>query len=128
MIGIDTNILVRFIVKDDENQTKIAQDLLRKYVFKTESIYINDITLCELIWVLKSGYGYEKIKILTLFKKICEAKELKFANRNLILKAVEIFEKNSADFADCLVFASNENAGCIDTYSFDRKANFFSQI
>ena len=60
MIAIDTNILVRYITQDDEIQSKAAEDLLSGYNEKPQSIFINNIVLCELIWVLERGYKYSK--------------------------------------------------------------------
>ena len=60
MIGIDTNILVRYLTKDDIEQAITASNLLEQYSGDESSVYINNIVLCEVIWVLESGYKYPK--------------------------------------------------------------------
>lgn len=65
MIGVDTNILVRFITKDDASQTSLVFKLFEQQKGKAKSIYVNVITLCELIWVLDSGYDYAKNQIVS---------------------------------------------------------------
>lgn len=66
MIGIDTNILVRYVTGDEEVQSKKADDFLKQYIGQSASIFINNIVICELIWVLEKGYRYRKNQIVTL--------------------------------------------------------------
>lgn len=70
MIAIDTNILVRYITQDDELQSKSAEKLLAEYDGKTQSIFINNIVLCELFWVLDRGYKYSKDQMIATIRII----------------------------------------------------------
>ncbi len=65
MIAIDTNVIVRYIVKDDEEQSRIAASFLKRTANKNILILINNIVLCELVWVLNRGYDYSKLDIAT---------------------------------------------------------------
>lgn len=56
MIGLDTNVIVRYLVQDDEQQSKLATDLIEDQCSSESPLFINEITLCEIVWVLKRDY------------------------------------------------------------------------
>lgn len=80
MIAVDTNILVRYITNDDEEQGILAANLLDKYTGQEKSILINNIVLCELIWVLDRGYKYKKAEIIKTLKLLLSSIEFEFEN------------------------------------------------
>ncbi|NRB11567.1 MAG: type II toxin-antitoxin system VapC family toxin [Rickettsiaceae bacterium] len=122
MIAIDTNILVRYITNDDIQQSKLATKLLDKYVGQEKSIFINNIVLCELIWVLDRGYKYTKEQIIQTLKLLLSSIEFDFENHELAFLAVVEYETINADFSDILIGIINNNYGCENTFSFDQKA------
>ena len=63
MIAVDTNVLIRYITSEDKEQSIIATKLLDSYIGKEKAIFINNIVLCELVWVLVKGYKYQKEQI-----------------------------------------------------------------
>jgi len=132
MIGIDTNILVRYLTKDDIEQAITASNLLEQYSGDESSVYINNIVLCEVIWVLESGYKYPKHQITNAIKLILQTPEFAFDNHAIIAKVLYEYEQsNGADFSDILISFTNKNKGCSTTYSFDKKAiksNYFEAI
>lgn len=133
MIGIDTNILVRYLTNDDVEQSSKVLNLLNRYSGDESSIYINDIVLCEVVWVLESGYEYPKEQIIHALKLILQTAEFVFSSHDIIVKALYEYEQFSsgADFSDILISFQNKNDGCLRTYSFDKKAikaNYFEQI
>lgn len=132
MIGIDTNVLIRYLTNDDAIQAQIAADLLNNYSGKKESIYISNIVLCEVIWVLESGYKYSRDNIVLVIKSLLQTPEFKYEYYDLLVIAIIEYEKaNKADFADILISLTNKNAGCLATYSFDKtaiKLNYFQAI
>lgn len=123
MIGIDTNILVRYLTEDDPIQSPMASNLLEGYSGQEKSIFINNIVLCELIWVLTRAYKYEKEQIIKAIKVLLSSMEFCFENHELVFLALIEFEKNPADFSDILIGMLNHTCyGCSETYSFDKSA------
>jgi predicted nucleic-acid-binding protein len=122
MIAVDTNILVRYITNDDKEQALLATTLLDSYIGKEKSIFINNIVLCELVWVLVRGYKYQKEDIIKTLKLLLSSIEFEFENHELAFLAVIEYEKAEADFSDILIGLLNNYRNCSVTYSFDQKA------
>ena len=123
MIGIDTNILIRYLTNDDEEQSNEVLKLFEQYSGIESSIYINNIVLCEVVWVLEVAYKYPKQDITHALKLVLQTPEFTFENHVNIVKALYDYEQsNGADFSDILISVTNIDKGCITTYSFDKKA------
>jgi predicted nucleic-acid-binding protein len=122
MIAVDTNILVRYITNDDKEQALLATTLLDSYIGKEKSIFINNIVLCELVWVLVRGYKYQKEDIIKTLKLLLSSIEFEFENHELAFLAVIEYEKAEADCSDILIGLLNHYRNCSVTYSFDQKA------
>ncbi|MFM8453568.1 MAG: PIN domain-containing protein [Gammaproteobacteria bacterium] len=131
MIGLDTNVLVRFITRDDKLQASQVMSFIQKYQDKEQVLYINKITICQVVWVLKKGYHYKKEELLSLLKFLIHVKEFCFEDFDSVEETIELYETCSVDFADILVSISNKKAHCHETISFDSKAikhNIFSSL
>lgn len=122
MIGLDTNILVRYIVRDDQQQADDAQKLIETQCTLDTPGYICLIVLCELVWVLSRGYGYERSVISSVLRRILSVQELHVQNAELAWRALKRFEKGKADFADYLIGVNNRANKTSVTYTFDQKA------
>lgn len=122
MIGVDTNLLVRFITRDDAIQTELVLDLFDQHKGRSKSIYINVITLCELVWVLDRGYHYLKSQIIAALDLLLLVDEFKIENPVVVQEALVLYTTGKADFSDYVSFCINKNCGCLVTYSFDKKA------
>ena len=122
MIGIDTNILVRYLTQDDAKQANLVSLLLEKYEGQKQSIYINKIVLCELIWVLERGYKYSKSQITLAIRSLLSTQEFIFEHLEASWLALEVYEKNNADFSDALIGEINRLKGCSTTYTLDMAA------
>lgn len=122
MIAIDTNVLVRYITNDDAEQAKIAITLLEQYKGQENVIFINDIVICELAWVLDRGYKYNKTDIIKTLKLLLTSTEFAFKHHDILILAVLEYESSKADIADILIGLLNHNYGCSTTYSFDKAA------
>ena len=122
MIAIDTNILVRYITQDDLQQAEAAENLLAIYNNKPQSIFINNIVLCEFIWVLEKGYKYTQQQISSTIRIILSTEEFVFEYHNVLWLALEDYEHNKADFSDSLISKLNYNLGYKQTFSFDKSA------
>jgi predicted nucleic-acid-binding protein len=122
MIGIDTNILVRYLTQDDETQLIIASRIINQYENKPESIFISNIVLCELIWVLERGYKYNKKEIVNALQAILSTIEFAFEYHEILWLCLSDYEKFTADFSDILLGKVNKLHNCEYTVTFDSKA------
>jgi len=117
MIGLDTNVLLRYIVRDDPVQAGIATTFMEACCTADTPGFIGNIVLVELIWVPDRGYGYDKNFIITVLKATAE---LRLENARLVWQAIIAYQAGSAGFADCLLAVINRQFGCKVTYTFDR--------
>lgn len=122
MIGLDTNILVRYLVQDDPEQALRATELIENQCTETSPGIICVLVLCELAWVLSRGYGYSREQICSVVQGILTAKELEIESPDLVWSAYQQYTSGPADFSDYLIGASNRNLGASTTYTFDLKA------
>jgi predicted nucleic-acid-binding protein len=123
MIGIDTNILVRYLTNDDPKQCAQVAALFAEYSGHESSIYINNVILCELVWVLDRGYKYSLEQISMALKLILQTPEFVFDNHQLLSTAVMEYERSkAADLSDIIISLTNKQIGCNNTYSFDQAA------
>jgi len=122
MLGIDTNVLVRFLVRDDETQFEKARKLIRREVAAGRSVFVNQLVLMETEWVLRSRYAVAKNKIIEAISGLLNATDVQFEDEPAIEEALFMWKDSSADFADCLIGAKNRRLGCRSTATFDVKA------
>ena len=122
MIGLDTNVLVRFIVQDDPVQSSAATSLIETSCSPDEPGYISLIVLVELAWVLGGAYKCDKSVVASVIRQLLQTDSLVVENARLAWSALRSFEEDSADFADYVIGQGNADAGCTRTYTFDAKA------
>lgn len=122
MLGIDTNVLVRFLVRDDEAQFEKARKLIKREVAAGNGVFVNQLVLLETEWVLRSRYAVTKSQIIEAISNLLDATDVQFEDEPTIEEALFIWKESTADFADCLIGAKNRRLGCRATASFDVKA------
>ena len=122
MLGLDTNVLVRFLVQDDQIQFERAQKIIARESRTGGGVLISLLVLLETEWVLRSRYSLAKMEILTAFSGLLASAELRFEDEHSIESALFAWKDSPADFADCLIGAHNRALGCRATASFDAKA------
>jgi len=122
MLGIDTNVLVRFLVRDDEAQFEKARKLIRREVAAGRRVFVNQLVLMETEWVLRSRYAVPKNQIVEAVSGLLNATDVQFEDEPAIEEALFIWKDSVADFADCLIGAKNRRLGCRATATFDVKA------
>ena len=120
MVGLDTNVLVRYITQDDPRQSKMAERAIEKAVAGGAKVLVQPIVLCELVWVLESAYRYGKSEIIAVIEQVMRTVQFEIAEKDVIWKALEDFSGGSADFSDYLIGRANERAGAQTTLSFER--------
>ena len=120
MRGLDTNVLVRFITRDDEAQFRRA-DALFSAASSGNRLFVNVIALCELVWVLGSAYGETRERIATVLAHLIETPEIVIEDVDLVRRAVSDFKAGTGDFADYLMARRNSRSGCDTTLTFDKR-------
>jgi predicted nucleic-acid-binding protein len=123
MLVLDTNVLVRFLVRDDEAQFEKARKLIKREVAAGRSVLVNQLVLLETEWVLRSRYGLPKNAIVEAISGLLDASDVRFEDEPAIEEALFIWKDTTADFADCLIGAKNRRLGCRTTVTFDAKAS-----
>ena len=121
MISLDTNVLVRILVADDPRQTHKATELIKLLDENDEEAHVSDIVLCELVWVLGSGYGHDRDAIAAALTRLLAAKQLRFDSAETVFRALKAYEKGKGDFADYLIREHARSAGCDTVVTFDKK-------
>jgi predicted nucleic-acid-binding protein len=121
MTGIDTNVLVRYLVEDDPEQAKRAARFIAAHCTSEEPGYINRIVLCELVWVLESAYGYSSQTVAPVLERLLRTTQFRVEDHQEAWLSLREYQQG-ADFADALIGAVNNRVGCSRTVTFDRKA------
>ena len=120
MIAIDTNVLVRLLVNDDQQQGAKAKQLFDANADQDGSIWLGDTVLVELVWVLTRSYGRSRQAVLTALRALANNASVTLESGHTIHAALDSFAAGSADFADCLLAENSRQAGCDSLYTFDR--------
>jgi predicted nucleic-acid-binding protein len=114
--GVDTNVLLRYIVRDEPTQAaRAARELERG-----ERFLVGSIVLCEVVWVLETGYGFSRRDIAVTLERILATAQFEIEAKDLALAALDDFRRSTADFSDCLLGRRNRAAGAAETVTFDR--------
>ena len=122
MIGLDTNVLVRYIVQDDPGQAEAAARLIEGRCTAQLPGYVGVPVLVELVWVLAGAYRYDRPVVASVIRQLLRTVELTVEDHDTAWSALREFEAGGADFADCLIAHRNRARGCTQTYTFDRSA------
>ena len=118
MIGLDTNVLVRYIMQDDARQSPLATRLVESLTAELPG-FVPLVSLVELAWVLSSAYALERAQLVQAFEALLRTQELVVDRAETVWQALRVFQSSSADFADCLIERSAAAAGCDRTMTFD---------
>jgi predicted nucleic-acid-binding protein len=122
MLGLDTNVLVRFLVRDDKAQYKAAVALIANEVNRGNPVLVSLLVVLETEWVLRSRYAVEKSQMLEMLSGLLSATDVECEDAASLEEALFIWRSSKADFADCLIGARNRRLGCSATATFDAKA------
>lgn len=120
MIGLDTNVLVRFLVADDPTQTAAATALIDD-LDETSPGFVSLVTVVETSWVLRNAYGVSRGRTHEILSGLLAARELHVEQADLVRAALDL-AGDHAEFADAVVAAAGAAAGCHRTVTFDRRA------
>jgi predicted nucleic-acid-binding protein len=121
MIGLDTNLLVRFVTQDDPIQCRQTDEIMRSLSTANQA-WISLAVLLELAWTLARVYRIDRPQIIRILDGLIDRQEFRIEQFDTVHEAVRLFRKGRAEFADCLIAASARAAGCSKTVTFDRVA------
>jgi predicted nucleic-acid-binding protein len=123
MIGLDTNVLVRYLAQDDRIQSPLATRFLEGSLSQEKPGFVATVVLAELVWVLESNYQFGREQIANLLDALLRAQQLKFQDPDNASQALRDFRTTKADYVDCLIQRLGSGAGCSHTVTFDRAAS-----
>ena len=121
MIGLDTNILVRYITGDDSGQTATAVKLIDSFSANSPG-FISLISIVELAWVLEDSYRFSKKEIEHVLEILLQTAELVIERAEVVAQGLRRYRAGNADFADCLIQLCGDAAKCEHTFTLDKKA------
>jgi predicted nucleic-acid-binding protein len=118
--AFDTNVLVRYLVRDDPDQAAIVDRVVSEVVASREMVFLDTVVLCETVWVLESGYRYGRSTIADVLDKLLRTQQFEIDRRDVVWRALRRFSRGKADFADYLIGENSTSRGCTSTCTFDR--------
>ncbi len=121
MIGIDTNVLVRFLAGDDAGQA----DALRRFFSErnpADPAFVSKVVLLEALWVLRRRFGYSRSAVLDALRQVLATAEFKFEHGEQLEEILAAGDPSSSDIADHLIAWSANANGCSRTVTFDKRA------
>lgn len=121
MIGLDTNVLVRYVTQDDPVQSAKASDLIESLTTLSPG-FVSLVSVVELVWVLQSCYQSAKSDVVMVLETLLRTRELTIEHAETLWQALRRFTASKADFADCLIERCGHAAGCEYTATFDLNA------
>jgi predicted nucleic-acid-binding protein len=122
VIGIDTNVLVRYLTQDDPVQSARATRIFERMLTATDPGFISLVTLVETSWVLERSYGRSGPEIAAIVERILQADTLVVQNEQEVFTATALLKSGAASFSDALIGALGAWVGCRSTLTFDRRA------
>jgi predicted nucleic-acid-binding protein len=119
--GLDTNVLVRYVMQDDPKQGRRAREVIEAFTAETPG-FVTIVAIVEFVWVLSSCYELTKPDVIRAVEVLIRSKEIVIEAAEVVVRAVVHWKRGTADFADCLIERSAAAGGCDSTVTFDRAA------
>ena len=120
MIGIDTNVLVRYLTEDDPAQTRRATAIIEEARSENKRLLIQPVVLCELVWVLETAYDLPRDTVVGILDRILRTAQFEVSNKTVVWRAWENYRSGPGDFANYLIGHANAESGAAQTVTFDR--------
>ena len=121
MIGLDTNVIVRYIAQDDDVQSAKATKLIESLSSEAPG-FITLVSIVELVWVMQGCYNASKKECIAILQTLLRTREILIENAEIITMSLNQYSASNADFADCLIERSANYAKCKCTMTFDDNA------
>lgn len=123
MVALDTNILVRFLVQDDERQARLVRSRLKKAEGGREQLLVTLAVVLEMIWVLESAYGFQRLEILDSIEALTQMPIFLFEADDVLEKLIDQGRQTNLDLSDLLIALSANFQGSETLLTFDKKAS-----
>lgn len=121
MIGLDTNVLVRYITQDDDKQAALANSLIESLDDASPG-FVTLVSVVELNWVLESAYNFTRQQFVEVMQALLTVDAIKLDRAAVVASAVRVYSASKADFSDCLIERLSTGTGCERTMTFDKAA------
>jgi predicted nucleic-acid-binding protein len=122
MLGIDTNVLIRYITQDNAAQAAIATDVIENQISANKLGYVTLISLVEITWVLASCYKVAREQVLDIVQNLLTSKQIQIERSDVAYLALRKCRAGKGDFSDAVIVAISEQDGCTNIVTFDKKA------
>lgn len=122
MIGLDTNVLVRYLAQDDPVQSRKATEVIEHQLTEANLGFISVVAMVETAWVLDRAYGLTAQDIAAAIERTLQADVLVVEDEQEVFTAMIALKQRRGSFADALIGALGAKAGCLCTLTFDQKA------
>ena len=123
MIGLDTNILVRYLAQDDPVQSPKATELIERQLTEENPGFLSVVAMVETAWILDRAYGLAADEIAAAIERMLQADVLVVDNEQEVFTAMIALKEGHGSFADALIGGLGARAGCTRTLTFDQKAS-----
>jgi predicted nucleic-acid-binding protein len=122
MIGLDTNILIRYLTQDDPVQSAKATDILERRLTPKNPGFVSVVAMVETVWVLDRAYGLTAQEIATAVERLLQVEVLTIENEQEVFTSMVALKQGNGSFADALIAELGSRVGCTRTLTFDQKA------
>jgi len=122
VIGLDTNVIVRYLAQDDPIQFKVARRVIERELSEENPGFISNVVIAEAAWVLERAYGLTNVEIAVVIESLLQTSTLVIDCEQEVFAATIALRNGDATFADALIGELAARAGCAYTLTFDRKA------
>lgn len=122
MIGLDTNVIIRYLAQDDVRQAATATRLIEGSLTSEERGFISVVTLAEIVWVMSSNYRATRGAVADIVEGLLTAPQLMLERADVVWRALKAYRDSKADFSDAVIVELGSDAGCSKTVTFDRQA------
>jgi predicted nucleic-acid-binding protein len=122
VIGLDTNVIVRYLAQDDVRQAAIATRLIEGSLSAEARGFVSIVTLAEIVWVMSSNYRAARAAVADIVEGLLTAPQLAIEKADVIWRALRAFRESKADFSDAVIVELGRDTGCTKTVTFDRHA------
>jgi predicted nucleic-acid-binding protein len=122
MIGLDTNVVLRYLLQDDPDQARRVNRIVERQLSEENPGFISLVTMLEIVWVLRSLLKRSASEIASHLEGLLAADSLEIQNEQQVFEAVFAIKRGTGEFEDALIGAVNAWAGCSHTLTFDRRA------
>lgn len=125
MIGLDANVLVRYLMidPDEPGQSQLARSTVELALERGEPLFVSNIVLCESVWAWMQIYKVTRQGVSNALDWILEQPLIKVESHSTVSRAAQMFKRCTVDFADLMIVTTSEESGCNTTYTFDKAAS-----